>query len=86
LDAISADEHAVVRLEASPVTLERRIVEREPAGWSGLAELVAASARLGPVIADLDAIDLALSTEDARASDVAARIRDAFPAALRPSR
>jgi gluconate kinase len=83
--AVDADEHVVVRLEAEPATLARRIVEREPEGWSGLDELVAASARLGPVIADLDGIDLALSTEDARPSDVAARIRDAFPAALRRS-
>lgn len=86
LDAVGADEHVVVRLEAQPATLARRIVEREPDGWSGLDELVAASARLGPVIADLDGIDLALTTENARPSDVAARISDAFPAALRPCR
>jgi ABC-type iron transport system FetAB ATPase subunit len=86
LDAVGADEHVVVRLEAEPATLARRIVEREPDGWSGLDPLVAASARLGPAIAGLDEIDLALSTEDARSGDVAARIREAFPAALRPSR
>jgi len=85
LDAIGADEHVIVRLEAEPATLARRIVEREPDGWSGLDQLVAASARLGPVIASLHGIDVALSTEDARASDVAARIRDAFPGALRRS-
>jgi AAA domain len=83
LDAVGADEHVVVRLEAEPETLARRIVEREPEGWSGLDELVAASARLTPVIAALDGIDLELSTEDARPSDVAGWIRDAFPAALR---
>jgi ribose 1,5-bisphosphokinase PhnN len=82
-DAVGADEHAVVRLEAEPETLARRIVAREPEGWSGLDSLVAASARLARVIANLDGIDLAFSTEDARPSDVAARIRDAFPAALR---
>jgi gluconate kinase len=86
LQAVGADEHVVVRLDAEPATLARRIVEREPMGWTGLDQLVAASARLGPVIADLDGIDVALSTEDARPSDVAARIRDAFPAALRPGR
>jgi hypothetical protein len=86
LDAVGADEHVVVRLEAEPATLAKRIAEREPAGWSGLDRLVAASARLGPVIAGLGAIDVALSTEDARPSDVAARIRDAFPAILRPGR
>jgi GTPase SAR1 family protein len=86
LDAVGADAHAVVRLEAEPATLARRIVEREPEGWSGLDGLVAASARLGPVIAGLDGIELALSTENARPSDVAARIRDAFPGPLRPNR
>ena len=84
LSAVGADEHVVVRLEADPATLARRIIEREPEGWSGLDELVAASARLGPVIAGLDGIEVALTTEDARPRDVAARIRDAFPAALRP--
>jgi hypothetical protein len=86
LSAVGADEHVVVRLEAALATLARRIVEREPEGWSGLTELVAASDRLAPIIAGLDEIDLALSTEDARPSDVAVQIRDAFPAALRPSR
>lgn len=86
LSAVAADEHVVVRLEAAPATLARRIVEREPEGWSGLDELVAASARLSPVIAGLDGIELALSTEDARPRDVAARIRDAFPEPLRSSR
>jgi uncharacterized protein len=83
LAAVAADAHVVVRLEAPPATLARRIVEREPEGWSGLDRLVAASARLGPVIAGLDGIALALSTEDARPRDVAARIRAAFPVPLR---
>ena len=86
LSAVGADEHVVVRLEAEPATLARRIVEREPEGWSGLDQLVAASARLGPAIADLHGIELALSTEDARPRDMAARIRDAFPEPLRASR
>jgi broad-specificity NMP kinase len=48
LAAVGADEHVVVRLDADPATLARRIVEREPEGWSGLEHLLAASARLGP--------------------------------------
>ena len=85
LAAIGADEHAVVRLEAEPQTLRRRIVEREPAGWSGLDELLAASARLSTVIAGLDDVALALSTEGQRPPAVAERIRDAFPRVLRPA-
>jgi hypothetical protein len=54
LAAVGADEHAVVRLEADAETLRRRIVEREPEGWSGLDELVDVSARLRAAIADLE--------------------------------
>jgi hypothetical protein len=83
VDAIDAAEHAVVRLEAGPATLQARIIAREPAGWSGLDELVAATARLAPVIAGLDGVALALSTDDQRAETVAQQIRDAFPESLR---
>jgi len=86
LDAVGADEHVVVRLEADPETLRRRIIEREPDTFTELDELVAASARLGPVNAGLDGIALALTTEGARPGAVAARIRDAWPAKLRPDR
>ena len=75
LGAIAADEHAVVRLEADLPTLRRRIVEREPEGWPGLDGLLAAAGRLAPVIASLDGIALALSTEGERADAVAERIR-----------
>jgi hypothetical protein len=83
LAAVGADEHAVVRLEAEPETLSRRIVEREPDGWSGLDELLAASARLRTVIAGIDGVALALSTEGQRPPVIAERIRDAFPHVLR---
>ena len=48
LAAIGADEHVVVRLDAEPETLRRRIIEREPDTFTELDELVAASARLTP--------------------------------------
>ena len=82
LDAIDADEQAVVRLEADPATLRERIIEREPDGWPGLDQLLAASARLGPVIAGLTGVALVLSTEDQGPPAVAERIRAAFPAVL----
>jgi hypothetical protein len=84
--AIAADAHVVVRLHAEPETLRRRIIEREPETFTELDELVAASARLAPVIAGLDGIALALGTERRRPADVAADIRDAFPGELRPER
>jgi predicted kinase len=86
LDAIGADGHVVVRLEADPETLRRRIIEREPDTFTELDELLAASARLGPVIAGLDGIALALTTESERPAAVAERIRDAWPETLRPDR
>ena len=84
LDAIGADEHVVVRLEAHPETLRRRIVEREPDTLTELDVLVAVSARLSPLIAGLDGIALALTTEGKRPAAVAERIRDAWPEKLRP--
>jgi Rad3-related DNA helicase len=85
LGATGADEHVVVRLEAEPDTLRRRIIDREPDTFSELDELVAAAGRLGPVIAGLDGIALALSTEGERPAAVAERIRDTWPAKLRPN-
>ena len=85
LAAIGADERVVVRLHAEPATLRRRIIEREPDTFTELDELVAAAARLSPVIAGLDGIALALSTEGEHPAAVAERIRDAGPAKLRPA-
>jgi hypothetical protein len=82
--AIGADEHVVVGLHAESATLRQRIIDREPDTFTELAELVAAAARLSPVVAGLDGIALALSTEGERPAAVAERIRDAWPAKLRP--
>jgi ribose 1,5-bisphosphokinase PhnN len=84
--AIAADAHVVVRLHAEPETLRQRIIEREPETFTELDEFVAAAARLTPVIAGLDGITLAASTEGRRPAEVAAEIRDAFPVELRPRR
>ena len=85
LAAIGADEHVVVRLHAETSTLRRRIIEREPDTFTELDELVATVVRLSPVIAGLDGVALALSTEGERPAAVAERIRDAWPAKLRPA-
>ena len=70
LGAIGAEETFVVQLEAAPDTLAERIVAGEP-HWSGLAALVE-HARTMPAVGGAD---LELSTEGARAEDIAARIR-----------
>ena len=83
LTAIGADEHAVARLEAEPATLRRRIVEREPDGWPGLDALLGSAERLAPVIAGLDGIALAVSTEGEQPEAVAQQIRAALDDELR---
>ena len=79
LSAVGADEHFLVRLEAQPATLTERIVEREPASWSGLPGLVEHAQQLATTMPALGGVDLVLSTEAERAEDVAARIRAARP-------
>jgi ribose 1,5-bisphosphokinase PhnN len=81
--AVGADEHLLVRLEAPPDTLVERIVAREPESWSGLRELVAHAQELAATMPALRGIDLVLSTEGQRPEAVARRIRDAHPGRLR---
>lgn len=79
LEAASADERFVVRLEARPATLVDRIVAREPEAWTGLPELVEHAQRLAVSMRDLNGIDLVLTTEGRRAESVAASIRETLP-------
>ena len=52
LAATGAEGHLLARLEADPDTLRTRIIEREPAGWAGLDELVEAVTTAGRFDAD----------------------------------
>jgi broad-specificity NMP kinase len=83
LGAVGADEHVLVRLEARPATLAERIVAREPAGWSGLGQLVEHAQELVTTMRALQGVDLVVSTEGERPEDVAERIRAVF-GPLRP--
>jgi broad-specificity NMP kinase len=78
-EAAGADEHMLVRLEAEPATLERRLLEREPGNWSGLAELVESSQRLAESMRDLPGVDLVLSTEDQQPDHVARQLANTLP-------
>lgn len=84
VDAVGADEHFLVRLEAQPATLAERITAREPPGWSGLAELVDHAQELALSMTALNGVDLVLSTEGQRPENVAERIRAARPDQLIP--
>ena len=74
LDATGARERMVARLEAEPETLAARIVAREPAAWSGLDGLVAASRQLAGSMPALAGVDIVLSTEGQDPERVAARL------------
>jgi len=77
--SVGAEEYFLVRLEARPATLVKRIIEREPPSWSGLSGLVAHAQRLAVSMRALRGVDLVLSTEGERPEDVAWRIRAARP-------
>lgn len=79
LDAVGAEEHFLVRLEAQPATLVERIIEREPAGWSGLDGLVEHAQELAVSMPALRGVHLVLSTEGRHPEAVAERIRAARP-------
>ncbi|MDQ3630274.1 MAG: AAA family ATPase [Actinomycetota bacterium] len=78
LGAVGAEHSFVVRLEAQPVTLVERIIEREPESWSGLSALVEHAQRLAVTMASLRRVDVVLSTQNQRAEAVAERIRTAL--------
>jgi hypothetical protein len=80
--AVGADEHLLVRLEASPATMRNRIVQREPPGWSGLEHLLAEVDPLATSQAELDGVHLTLDSERLPPPELAARIRAARPAEL----
>jgi Mrp family chromosome partitioning ATPase len=73
LAALPSGDRFVVRLEATPATLQARIRDREPAGWSGLDQLLASAARLAATMPRLYGVDLVLSTEGTSAEAVAER-------------
>ena len=81
LAAAGADAALIVLLEADAETMRERILDREPPGWSGLAELMNASRELAETMGGLSALDATISTEDRGPSDVAAEIELAYRAA-----
>ena len=73
-----ADDHFLVRLEASEYALHRRISEREPAGWSQLGRLLHRATRMHQAMAALDP-DLVVDTERLDPGAAAAAISSACP-------
>jgi len=77
--AVAADDYLVVRLEADPLTLRKRIMAREPPDWSGLPRLLDVVDEIAHVSRSLEDVHLVCSTEEASPLPVAARIRRALP-------
>lgn len=88
LAAIGATAHILVRLEAEPATLARRIRAREPTDWSGMDELLAAAARLAAEMPSLGGVGLVLDTERHPPDVLAAQVSAAMLGSpgSRPSR
>ena len=84
LAALGADDHLLVRLEAEPATLRRRIVAREPEGWFGLEYLLNEMEQLHLSMAGLDGVHLVLDTERLTAPQITEAIRAARPDELGP--
>jgi broad-specificity NMP kinase len=79
LDAVGADDHLLVLLEAAPDILRRRIVEREPPGWSELDYLLGEMERWAVALKELSGVHLVVDTEAHAPDEVAARIRAERP-------
>jgi chloramphenicol 3-O-phosphotransferase len=82
LDAVGANHHLHVRLEAPAAILRQRILGREPPGWSGLEYLLKEMERWAVVLKELDGVHLALDTEALSPDECAARIRAERPERL----
>jgi hypothetical protein len=79
LAAVGADDHLLVRLDADPATLRRRITAREPPGWSGLAWLQDYAERSLVPLAGLDGVHLVADSVRLSSTEIADRIRSTRP-------
>ena len=79
LGAVEADDHLLVRLEATPATMRERIVDREPPTWSGLEHLIGEMERYAVSLEELDGVHLSLDSENLTPEEIAARIRSERP-------
>jgi broad-specificity NMP kinase len=79
LESVGADGHLLVRLEAAPATMQQRIVEREPPGWSGLQYLLGEVERYAVSLTELDGVHVTLDSERLSPEEEAARIRSERP-------
>ena len=79
---IAVDDHLLVRLHASPVSLRARIIAREPERWFGLEFLLDEMQRLYATMPSLEGVHLVLDTEDLSVQQITESIRAARPEVL----
>jgi broad-specificity NMP kinase len=79
LYAVGADDHLLVRLEATPATMRERIVAREPPGWSGLEHLLGEVEPYAVSQRGLDGVHVTLDSEQLSPEQEAARIQSERP-------
>ena len=85
LAATGATSHLLIRLEADPATLTRRIRAREPADWSGLEQLAADAVRLAVDIRALAGVGLVLDTTNRELHALVTRVHQAIKDTTRHS-
>jgi hypothetical protein len=79
LEALGADDHLLIRLEARLSTLQQRFVAREPPGWFGLEYLVEEAKSLHRNTPELDGVHMVLDTERLGSTEITDRIRSSRP-------
>jgi hypothetical protein len=79
LEALGADDHLLIRLEARLSTLRQRFVAREPPGWFGLEYLVEEAKSLHRNTPELDGVHMVLDTERLGSTEITDRIRSSRP-------
>jgi hypothetical protein len=79
LGAVGADDHLLVRLDATPAAMQERVLAREPPGWSGLEHLLGEVERYAISLSELDGVHLTLDSERLSPEEIAARIRSERP-------
>ena len=79
LESVSAEDHLLVRLEATPAAMRERIVAREPPGWFGLQHLLDEVERYAISLTELNGVHVSLDSERLSPQEEAARIRAERP-------
>jgi hypothetical protein len=77
--ALGAEDHLLVCLDAPPATMRRRVIDREPPGWSGLPRMLDEIPTLRAAIAELPDVHLVLDSDRVEPRELARQIRAARP-------